>query len=130
MGSPDAALPIDAAPGTGDPGALIAALEAALGREYDALLARDPDTLLAACSSKVAAVEAIEAVRRTHPRAMAGWRPQLRAAAVANVRNQTLLSVLRAYVDDRVRILGLAGSVYDRTGQRRVSVAARSLSVG
>lgn len=130
MESSDTARRVDAAKAESGADALIADLESALDAEYEALLARNPDALLAACSSKVAAVEAIAALRRPGPDVIVAWRPRLRAAAIASVRNQTLLSVLRARIDDRVRILGLAGATYDRGGQRRISVTARPLSVG
>lgn len=129
MASPDATDPRDGQ-ATRPADALIAALESALRREYDALLEPSPHTLIAACSSKVATLQAIAALWQDRPAAIAGYRSRLRAAAVANARNQTLLSILRARVDGRVRALGLAGAVYDRAGQRRISVTGRRISCG
>lgn len=111
-------------------GAQLSALEAALGREYEALMARDPQALIVACRHKLAALQALSSFRQSRPSAPAAWRSRLRAAVVANARNQTLLSVLRARVEDRVRALGMAGSVYDHAGQRRISVSTRSFGRG
>lgn len=127
MALPDATGSLDAETTSG-PDALIAALESALSREYDALLDRNPDTLIAACGEKLTALQAIAALRQMRPAVITGFRPRLRAAAVANARNQTLLSILRARVEGRVRALGIAGSIYDQAGQRRISVTGRSLS--
>ncbi|HEU0196839.1 MAG TPA: hypothetical protein VFQ88_06435 [Nevskiaceae bacterium] len=113
--------------GTGGPEALLAKLDAALEDEQAALIAADGAALTAAAGRKLHTLQALDLLCRTRPAAITRLRTPLRQAAVANARNQALLSILRTRVESRMQALGLLDATYARDGRHVAPLSRRSV---
>ncbi|TAM09050.1 MAG: hypothetical protein EPN72_13900 [Nevskiaceae bacterium] len=105
--------------------ALLATLEQTLDTERDALLQADTKAITVAADDKLHTLNALDACTK-HQGFPGAARSRLHAVAVANARNQVLLSVLQARVESRMDALGLLSPTYGPTGRAAAHANQRS----